>query len=292
MVAALLGMGIGAGGWLLASGLRRAHPPPQRATGHLHRAVGSWAERLDGPRLGLAAAGALAGLVVTRWPVAVAAGAAAGWLVPLPGRRGLRQRNGVRTEAIAQWCEMLRDATGTARGIEGILTSTAASAPEAIRPELGRMAVLLESEPLDAVLDGLADDLAHPVGDLVVTALRVTATAGTRRTGQILGNLAAAAHHEASMARRVEVARARPRSTTRMVAVIVAAFLAGLLLFAGDYLAPYSTPVGQLVLTGIAGYWALAFWWMTAMGRIPEIDRFLATPQPNPNHPAGDWGRP
>jgi Flp pilus assembly protein TadB len=171
---------------------------------------------------------------------------------------------------------MLRDAVGTARGIEGMLTATAPSAPVAIRDDVVRMARRLEYEPIEVALDGLAHDLAHPIGDLVVTALRLAAAAGSKRVRLVLDDLAAAAHQEASMHRRVDVARQRPRTTMQLVAVIVGVFIAGLLVFSRSYLHPYATPLGQLVLAVVAVYWALGLVWMSRMGRLPEQERFLA----------------
>jgi tight adherence protein B len=276
LIVGLTGVGFATGIWLLASGLRPwavASPSPS-ALGELVR---EWRHRFDTRRLGIAAAAGLAALVLTRWPAVVAGAVVVGWLVPLPGDRAARRRSEARTEAIAQWCEMLRDAAGTARGIEGILVATASSVPDAIRPEVGRMASRLADEPLDAALTGLAADLSHPIGDLVVTALQVAAGAGSRRVATILANLATAAHHEASMRRRVDVARARPRTTLRLVVGIVALFVVALVVLAGDYMAPYGSPLGQVVLLLIGGYWALGFWWMARLGRIPTPERFLVS---------------
>ena len=172
---------------------------------------------------------------------------------------------------------MLRDTAGTARGIEGMLVATSSSAPAPIRADVQRMARRLEYEPLNVALDGLAEDLAHPIGDLVVTALRLASTAGSRRVRSVLDDLAVAAHQEASMHRRVDVARQRPRTTMRLVAVIVGVFIAGMLMFARTYLAPYGTALGQVVLAMVGLYWGLGFWWMTKMGRLGQVERFLAT---------------
>ena len=226
----------------------------------------------------MATAGVLV-LLVSRWPVAGVGAAVAAWWVPLPGQRAAQQKAEARTAALAQWCASLRDAAGTARGIEGILTATAPAAPAPIRAEIGRMATRLEGQRLDLVLDRLAEDLDHPIGDLIVTALRLASTAGSRRVRQVLGDLAVAAELEASMRRRVDVARERPRSTVRLVAIIVMAFVAGLVVFADDYLDPYRTAVGQLVLTGIALYWAAGFWWLARLGKVPQAQRFLVRPR-------------
>jgi hypothetical protein len=232
--------------------------------------------RIRTERLALSSAGGVVMLVVSHWPVGAVAVAAAAWWVPCPHQRSDRRDSAARTEALAQWCASLRDAAGTARGIEGILMATAPAAPAPIRAEVGRMATRLEAQRLGTVLDRLADDLDHPIGDLVVTALRLASKASSRRVRSVLGDLATAAELEASMHRRVDVARQRPRSTMQLVAVIITAFVAGLVVFARDYLAPYSTVIGQLVLAGIAFYWAAGFWWMARLGRLPAPRRFMA----------------
>jgi tight adherence protein B len=274
VLGALAGIGLAAGAWLLATGLRAAEAEAQART---------WGRRarlthVPTERLALVAAAGVLTLLVSRWPVAGLGAAVAAWWVPLPAQRAARQRSEARTAALAQWCASLRDAAATARGIEGILIATAPAAPSPIKAEIARMAIRLEGQRLDVVLDRLADDLDHPIGDLVVTALRLASTAGSRRIRQVLGDLATAAELEASMRRRVDVARQRPRSTTQLVAAIVAAFVTGLIAFARDYLAPYGTAIGQLVLVGIALYWAAGFWWMARLGRLPTAQRFLVRP--------------
>jgi len=200
---------------------------------------------------------------------------ALGWV--LGGMAGKRERRELdrRTEAIALWTEMLRDAIGTARGVEGVLVATAATAPLPIRAEVQAMARRLAREPLDVALDGLAADLDHPIGDLVVTALRLTSTAGGRQVRDVLANLAAAAYAEADSRRRVEVARERPRAAMRYTAIIIGGFVALLVVFSRTYLDPYDSALGQVVLVVVGFYWAAGFWWMHRMGRVAPVERFL-----------------
>jgi tight adherence protein B len=134
----------------------------------------------------------------------------------------------------------------------------------------------LPYEPLDPVLDGLADDLAHPVGDLVVTALRLAARSGGRQIRSVLDDLAAVAREEARMHRRIEVARARPRADMRSVLLLMAGFLALFVVVADDYLEPYGTVPGQLVLTVVLAIWAAGVWAMGRLGHLRPIERFLA----------------
>ena len=268
-LAAMAGLLCVGGLWLAANAWR---PVP---AGHRHRARDLTAG-IEQSRIVLTIGAGLATLVVTRWAVAAVAGATVAWVIAGAKTTGARRALDKRTEAIALWAEMLRDAIGTARGVEGVLVATAATAPLPIRAEVQRMARRLQHESLDAVLDDLADDLDHPIGDLVVTALRLTSTAGGRQVRDVLANLAVAAYAEAESRRRVEVARQRPRSAMRYTAIIIGGFVTLLVIFSRTYLEPYDSLLGQLVLVFVGFYWAAGFWWMHRMGRVTPIERFLA----------------
>jgi Flp pilus assembly protein TadB len=267
-LAAAVGALMTAGLLLVISGLRPAQTVPRDRRGH--------EVEIDPLRVMVTIAASALALLITRWPVAGIGAGIAGWAAAGSFSARRRVSDAARAEGLALWVEMLRDAMGTARGIEGVLVATAATAPLAIRAEVTRMARRLAYDPLDEVLDGLADDLAHPVGDLVVTALRLASRAGARQTRDVLADLADAAYREAEMHQRVEVARQRPRTAMRWVASIIGGFIVLLILFARDYLEPYRTGIGQVVLVFVAIYWGLGFWWMARMGRIPPIERFLA----------------
>jgi Flp pilus assembly protein TadB len=139
------------------------------------------------------------------------------------------------------------------------------------------MAQRLPSEPLGDVLDDLAADLDHPLGDLVVTALRLTSTTGGRRVREVLADLAAAAYAEAESHRRIAVARERPRAALKYTALIIGGFVGLLAVFSRRYLEPYDNAVGQIVLAAVGFYWAAGLWWMHRMGRSNPVPRFLTS---------------
>lgn len=235
LAAALAGLVAAAGLVLAFSGLRKQAPPsPARAAGR----PAPWRTwQVPAPeRVALIAAATLVTLVVVRWPVAVVAVAVAATYATRP--RARHDDDAAKADALTAWVEMLRDATGTPRGIEGVLTVTAAGAPVLIRPHVVRLARRLAYEPLDDTLDDLADDLDHPVGDLVVTSLRLAAKSGGRQIRSVLDDLATAARQEAAMHRRVEVARERPRSDMRSVVFVMGVFVGALILVGGEYLEP------------------------------------------------------
>lgn len=266
---ALCGALVAGGLWLAVMSLRPVPVAPRRPLVERRWPV-------DRTRIVAAFGAGLVVLVTSRWPVAAIGAGVAVWVaVGLP-RRSQRERHEARTEAIALWTEMLRDSMGTARGVEGVLVATAGAAPLAIRPEVQRMARRLAHEPLGDVLDDLATDLDHPLGDLVVTALRLTSTTGGRRVREVLTDLAAAAYAEADSHRRIAVARQRPRSALKYTAIVIAGFVVLLMVFSRDYLAPYGSPLGQVVLAVVGFYWAAGFWWMNRMGRSAPVERYLA----------------
>lgn len=268
-LAALAGALAAGGLWVALTALRPVPVRPRRRRQASRPMV-------DRNRVAVAGGAGLLVLVVSRWPVAAAGASAAGWVVAGLPRRSERDRYEARTEAIALWAEMLRDSMGTARGVEGVLVATAGAAPLAIRPEVQRMADRLTGEPLGDVLDDLAADLDHPLGDLVVTALRLTSTTGGRRVREVLSDLAAAAYAEADSHRRIAVARQRPQSALKYTAIVIAGFVALLLVFSRDYLSPYNSALGQVVLAAVGFYWAAGFWWMAKMGRAAPVERFLS----------------
>jgi Flp pilus assembly protein TadB len=225
-------------------------------------------------RVGVVVGAVLVTLFVTRWPVAAVGVGLAVALAPARNRRA-RVDPAAQAEALTVWVEMLRDACGMPRGIEGVIVATAAGAPAAIRPHVVRLARRLPYEPLDQALVGLADDLDHPLGDLVATALRLAARSGGRQIRSVLDDLAAVAREEARMHRRIHVARARPRSDMRIVVAIMAAVMVFFVLLGREYLEPYGTPLGQLVLCVVGACWAAAIWAMRRLGRWRTVERFL-----------------
>lgn len=271
--AAAAGMAIVGGVLLIATGWRRQ---PRRSW------QAYWANL---PSEHVVAAGIAAALVlgVTRWVAAAAGAGAAAWLLVGWWQSRSRTSPEKRAEAIATWIEMLRDTAGTGSGLEGVLVVTASTAPAPVRDEVTRMARRLQDNvPLDQVLEEGADDMDHAVADLAITALRLSATTGGGNLREVLDDVAAIAHGEADLHRRLEVSRARPRAQLRYVALAIAGSITLLTVFAADYLSPYRSGQGQLILGAIGAAWVGAFVWMERLGRIHTIGRVLERRGPEP----------
>jgi hypothetical protein len=269
VLAAAAGLLVAAGVALVAGGLRRAPVERRRARERRRR------RDLVAGRAGVAVGVALGALVLTRWPVAAIGAGAAAYVVAGRQSRPSPAREIDRIDAMAAWAEMLRDGVGTPRGIEGIVTSTASTAPALIRPTVMRFAHRLAWQDLPDALPDLADELDHRIGDLIVTSLDIAARSGARQVRAVLDDLADAAREEARMLRRQEVARTRPRSEMNQIAAISAMVVLLLVVVGQDYLAPYRSVVGQLVLCGVAGLWLVGFGAMARLARPKPLERFL-----------------
>jgi hypothetical protein len=270
LVVALAGASFAIGLYLVVDGLRPvavAEP-----------SVASSRNPVDLRRLGGGLAGGLSLLLVTRWPVAAAAGFVAGWFAPdLVGAKAAQREAVARTEALASWTEMLRDTLAGAHGLEEAIVTSASVAPEAIHTEVAALAERLRRQPIEEALDDFGRELAHPIGDLVVTALMLAAGGSSGDLRELLGTLAVSARDEAGMRLRVEATRARLRTAVRVISLCTASTAIGLVVLNRSYLESYESATGQVVLALVLSAWGLALWWLGRMGDYVAPERFLAT---------------
>jgi tight adherence protein B len=285
-LAALAGAGLAGGLVLLVAALRGLPPrnPPAARTGVARRAP----DRLR-LRAALAATAALAVALLTRWPVAVLLAGALGWAWPtLFATKQASRATVERIEAIATWTEMLRGMTVAAASIEQAIMATVGRAPAAIRTEIAELAERLRAgESLVTALPPLADAINDDVGDLVVGALLLAADPSQKAGGlaRQLDELARRARQKAGYRLRVQTGRARIYASARAITLITLAVVAVLLVFGGEFLAPYRTPVGQLALLGVGGLFATGVGLLGRLGRLRATERFLATAPGGPGGP-------
>ena len=77
------------------------------------------------------------------------------------------------------------------------------------------------------------------------------------------------------MRQRVMAQRSSTRRSVQIVVGVSVAFVLGLSIFNRDFVAPYGTPVGQLVLACVCGLFALGFWLLRKLSTIETPERFL-----------------
>jgi len=283
LAAASAALGV-VGAWLLLRGWRRLPRPP---------AAPQPGSPVAPVRVAAAVAGAVLIGVATGWPVAAAAAAALGWLPVVWGSAGGEKKARQITEAVAGWAEMLRDTLQSATGVEQSLLATAHLAPGPIRAQVSAAADGLRGGArLPQVLDMLGEQLADPAADLVVAALRHAASGASAGLADRLGALATAAREQAIARERIAAERVRTRTQVRIVVGLTVAMVLVMLLFGRQFLEPYGTAGGQLVLAGVAAMFGFGFWWLHQLAKLRTPPRVLANPDGFEKTDAGPVGNP
>lgn len=298
VLAALAGAGVGLGVTLVLAGLLRAErrpwlhawlARPGRSKAERDPSTSATSSGARGDRLrrrwriaATAGAAALAG-VATGWPVvAVLAAAGVWWLPGLLGPDRAHAASVARIEGVAGWAEQLRDTLAAASGLEQAITTTAVTAPEVVRPAVAALAERIHAgERLPVALARAGHDIADPTGDLVIAALTLAAQQQARQLGELLAALAAAAREEAAGRMRTAVARARVRTSVRVIIGATLGLAAVLAVLNSAYLAPYSTLEGQVVLAGVGALFAVAFGWLARIARPQPLPRLVPSLEAN-----------
>jgi hypothetical protein len=227
---------------------------------------------------GAAIAGALAWLI-TGMPIA-------GLLIAIavPGTHWLftvgnsEKRAITRIEAVGEWARRLKDISSTGVGLQQAIVSSTNTAPSAIAAEVGALAARLQAGWNGRIaMLMFADEIADPVCDQVVAALILHLTDRGEHLGDVLSSIASAAAAEVATRREVEAKRTQPRFAVR--------FLTGLTLLVlvygatrPDYMAPYRSPTGQLVMAALGAVFIALLAWVRSMSLPPRAPRFLTGP--------------
>ena len=226
----------------------------------------------------LAAAGLIVGMLLallTGWLVAVLVVPAA--VLGLPFLVGAPPETARinRLEAMAEWTRNLAGVLTVGVGLEQALVATLRSTPEPIKAEVSRLVARLRARwSTEDALRVFADELDDATGDLVAAYLIL----GARRRGSglasVLQGLAESVAEDVTARRKIEADRAKPRSNARTVTLISAGVLI-LLALNGQFMAPYATPLGQVIVTVLLTGYGASLIWLRRMSLGQPLPRFL-----------------
>ena len=180
-----------------------------------------------------------------------------------------------RVEAMGKWVAALSGSMGAGASIEQALASSLRSTAEEIRPEVSRLVARINSRiPTGTALRAFADDLDDPMGDKIVAALMIGAERRGALSG-VLADLSSSLEEDMAARRGVVASRASSRSTARNITGLMTVVLIGLMLFGGDYIAPYRTPLGQILFGAQLVVYAGLLIWMKKLATVRRPPRFL-----------------
>ncbi len=269
----VLGAGLGLGLWLLIAAARGVQVVPRQWPGLGRRRHGR--PRQITRRTWVTIAVAVVAWLVTGWPAAAIVVWLASVAVPRLFGGGQRRALITKTEAIAAWAEMLRDAISAADGVEEAIEATVLIAPQAIRSQVAMLDAARRSMPLTDALAEFGEQVDHPSADLLVAALVIAARGEGTDFALVLSRLAGITRDEVRMRLRIEASRARLRTSARVIVSILGMVVVLLPVLSRDYLAPYGSPGGQVVLVVVAGLFAGGCVLLERMAAIDLPERFV-----------------
>jgi Flp pilus assembly protein TadB len=276
LLAALAGAAVAAGLLLLARGVTRRPAPP--GTPPPWRPLAGTLTAVSARRPLIAFGAGLAILLLTGWPVAGIAAAAAVVFLPKLGIGKSQRREIAVLEGLDQWTRRVGDLLTAGRALEDALATSAANAPAAIEGPANALARRLAARTgTEAALRAFASDIADPAGDRIAAALIIATSARGGRVRNVLNALADLLSRDVASRRQIEAERAEHRTTLRWITVILT-IVTVFMLWNRSYSAPYSTVIGEGVLAVVAALYAGGLAWLHRLTNVPTPGRFLVPP--------------
>jgi Flp pilus assembly protein TadB len=227
-------------------------------------------------RAAVAAAAGLLVLLYLRIPAAALLVAALAWVGPtLLAGAAEAEAAIARLEALGDWTRRVADLMSTGAGLEQAMEASVATCPPPVAVEVAALVARLAARwPTEAALRAFADDLidADEVVGALILAAGTERGAGLRRA---LVALAEATEARVRARREVEADRAKPRSGARTVMLIIGVSVAGVLAAGRQFLTPYRTITGEVVLLVDGLLFLAALAWMRSLSRTPAEPRLL-----------------
>jgi Flp pilus assembly protein TadB len=273
LLAIVVGAIAGGGVFLLIVAIRGLPAkPPSKKSGRLEALV----RDLFGLRGAIALVAAVLTLLATGWVVAaVGVGLLALAWRGIGGASGERKAM-VRLEGLAMWTESLRDTIAGAVSLEQAIPSSLRAAAPSIHVPLARLVDRLHTRmPMPDALRLFASDLDDPSADLIIAALIINSRLRGPGLRDLLGALSRSVREELDMRRKVGAERRSTRRSVQIVILVSVGMAIGLAFVDHSFLAPYSSPFGQLVLALIACLYGLGIAWLRRLARFESPQRML-----------------
>jgi len=217
---------------------------------------------------GLPAAGLIVGLGIPGLPWLLFAGSAE--------KRAINKLS-----AVEQWTRRIADIVSNGLGLQAAIVTTANTAPGIIEEEARGLAAGLQAGlSAEAALRRFADEIDDYTCDQVVAPLILHAADRGEGLASVLTDISRSIAAEIEMRSTINAKRAGPRFAVRfLTGMTVALIVFGLL--NPDYLTPYASVLGQLVLISLAALYTLLMVWARSLS-LPDRRARLLLPEDTP----------
>jgi tight adherence protein B len=170
------------------------------------------------------------------------------------------------------------------------LVVLAESGPVELRGEVSEILARLDEMPLEDALTDAQLRMRQPLFTLIASTLIVGNRSGGR-LAPLLQELSRAAHQIDAVQGQLRAEQAQGRLGALVIAVMPLALLVLLHVVNPEYLAPYSTLGGELILGSLIGMIVLGYAWMLRILRLPQPDLLPLAPPAKPIQESVSSGR-
>jgi hypothetical protein len=187
---------------------------------------------------------------------------------------GAEKRAIARLEAVETWTRRLGDVVANGIGLQAAIVSTANMPPALIEREVRELAARMQArvDPVVA-LRHFADDIDDYSCDQVIAPLILHVRDRGEGLGQVLADISTSIAAEIDMRSTVDAKRASPRFAVRfLTGMTIVLIVIGLL--NADYLEPYQTFVGQMLLLFLAAFYTGLMVWVRTLS-VPKREARL-----------------
>lgn len=226
-----------------------------------------------------AVGGGVAGYLLTHWLVALVLVPAAVWM--LPKLLGQAPSSDIQLlEALDKWVRSLATLMDRGSAVEAALKQSLPAAPEILAADLVVLVRHLNAQmPTADALVAFANRIDSAEADGPIASIILA----TRKQAGVSQNLVAVAddiQHRLQTLRLVEAERKKPRTEVRQITLITLAMFVGLAVLAPSFLAPLSTPIGQLVVAAAGALYIGSLYQMHRITKPRRRPRILVEQHP------------
>jgi len=267
---------------VIVLGTIKVEPNPKVGTSRFDRVRSSYRRNFTRQRKILALVGVAAGIIlwlISGWFILLIAVPVAAVGAPILLGKGTASNTIEKLEALETWTRSLSGLTiagGT--GLEQTIAASLSSTPVVILPQVTTLVARINARwSTKAALRRFANDLDDPTADLVVAHLLLADKSRGAGLANALDDLAESIFDEVKVRRQIEADRAKPRQNIRVITFITLGLLA-VIPFLGQFMEPYSTPLGQLAITIWLFLYVLVLIWLKRITVGTPTPRILAAP--------------
>ena len=180
-------------------------------------------------------------------------------------------RRGREREALVALVDLLVQLLAAGQSVRQALEALSKSGPTQLRPELQTIVERQRQVSLEQALGEAQLRIRQPLFTLTATALAVGSRSGGRLT-PLLDELSRSAHQLEAVQRQLRAEQAQGRLGAMVIAAMPICLLVVLRVVNPEYLAPYASISGQLLLSLLLGLIVAGYLWMLWILRLPESE--------------------